>query len=265
MMVMMINHSLEFYYTSLFSTVLIYILFFSNLVSLLPKITICCKYRKVSLRLTKLRVRDFLINKIFNRKIYQMSLMCTMIELFFHLLAFLTSLKYFIKSKESYLVEMEANQLHSQRLVDSVPYRLNSQVPTINIRIENPANVDLFLFRYCLLFFLKVFVWYFRFRRIFLETRDSENPFDLEVFRFTSSSEGVQKGAQNPRQIRSVKRHLEHLSQEPSCSICSVKYEEGDRVVNFECQNHHFFHLACINEWIHRSPTCPLCRAGLFR
>lgn len=67
---MLVNHSLEFYYTSLFSTVLIYILFFSNLVSLIPKITIYFKYRKVNLRLNKLQVRDFLINKIFNRKIY---------------------------------------------------------------------------------------------------------------------------------------------------------------------------------------------------
>jgi len=106
---MLMNHSLEFYYTSLFSTVLIYILFFSNLVSLIPKITIYCKYSRVNLRMNKSMVREYLINKIFNRKIYQMSLMCTMTELFFHFLALITSAKYFIKSKESYLVEMEAN------------------------------------------------------------------------------------------------------------------------------------------------------------
>lgn len=263
---MLMNHSLEFYYTSLFSTVLIYILFFSNLASLIPKIAIFFKYRKVNLRHNKAQLRNYLIHFIFNRKIYQMSLLCTIIEMFFHGLALITSAKYFIKSEKSYLVEMEANQLHSQRFVDLMTYRLSSLAPKVHLRIENPANVDLFLFKYSMLFLLKLVISYIRFRKIFLQKVDHDNPFDLEVFVFRAEEDtDTLKLKNTDARAGSEEAYLKLIREEPTCSICSRDYETGEKIANFECQNNHFFHLACINEWINRSPTCPMCRAGLFR
>jgi len=132
--------------------------------------------------------------------------------------------------------------------------------------IDNPANVDLFIFKYCILFSLKVLVSYYRFRKIFLLARDLENPFDLEVFRYSvESSSSEKQNKQLASSNKTVESYLRILKEEPSCSICSKEYEDGEKVVNFECHNHHFFHLSCINEWIQRSPTCPLCRRGLFQ
>lgn len=190
--------------------------------------------------------------------------MCTITELFFHVLALIVSAKYFIKSKDSYLVEMEANQHQSQRLVDQIPYRMNSQVPRINFRIENPANVDLFIFKYCLFFFTKVLVAYYRFQKIFLQPRDKENPFDLEVFRFSKDQSSATNKIHNSQTSRSVKAYLELISSDPNCPICNEDYEENAKLVNFKCNHNHFFHLACINEWISRNPSCPICRGGLF-
>jgi hypothetical protein len=48
--------------------------------------------------------------------------------------------------------------------------------------------VDLFMLKYCFIFFLKVSIAYYRFRKNFLKPRDKLNPFDLEVFEFTSKA-----------------------------------------------------------------------------
>ena len=52
-----------------------------------------------------------------------------------------------------------------------------------------------------------------------------------------------------------------HTEIYTSCSICleEFKLEESIRVTN--CN--HIFHHKCIEEWICKSPTCPLCRKNL--
>nr|DBA33443.1 TPA: hypothetical protein GDO54_001128 [Pyxicephalus adspersus] len=37
-----------------------------------------------------------------------------------------------------------------------------------------------------------------------------------------------------------------------------MEYEEGDQTEQLSCA--HQFHQACINTWLRRSRTCPLCR-----
>jgi hypothetical protein len=54
-----------------------------------------------------------------------MSMICTLIELFFHMVGFITSAKYFFKSKESYLVEMTANQQQQESILRVVTNNLN--------------------------------------------------------------------------------------------------------------------------------------------
>lgn len=65
--------------------------------------------------------------------------------------------------------------------------------------------------------------------------------------------------------------------REEECSICLVAYTLGDELRDLPCQ--HCFHRACIDEWllrksrplatqsqfVHRMPTCPLCKAVPFR
>lgn len=42
------------------------------------------------------------------------------------------------------------------------------------------------------------------------------------------------------------------------CSICFLEHEVNDSVTRLPCG--HFFHGECINEWLHKRCTCPICR-----
>uniref|UniRef100_A0A7S3DEG4 RING-type domain-containing protein n=1 Tax=Palpitomonas bilix TaxID=652834 RepID=A0A7S3DEG4_9EUKA len=45
----------------------------------------------------------------------------------------------------------------------------------------------------------------------------------------------------------------------PTCCICLDEYEEGTRVRKLKCN--HFYHQACIDEWLKKNLECPLCKA----
>ena len=48
----------------------------------------------------------------------------------------------------------------------------------------------------------------------------------------------------------------------PCCSICLESYSEGDLLSEIRsCQ--HTFHHDCLDQWIHRSRSCPYCRRGI--
>lgn len=44
-----------------------------------------------------------------------------------------------------------------------------------------------------------------------------------------------------------------------TCSICLGEYQPKESVRTIpECN--HYFHVGCIDEWLRKNPTCPLCR-----
>jgi hypothetical protein len=46
---------------------------------------------------------------------------------------------------------------------------------------------------------------------------------------------------------------------EPVCTVCLCEYEAGDELRRLPC--FHAFHRACIDAWMERNATCPVCRA----
>lgn len=44
----------------------------------------------------------------------------------------------------------------------------------------------------------------------------------------------------------------------PECAVCLEDLVVGDPIQSLPCK--HIYHLACIDEWLTRSFTCPLCR-----
>ena len=44
------------------------------------------------------------------------------------------------------------------------------------------------------------------------------------------------------------------------CIICQLEYSPGDRLVTLDCDERHYFHEECIEEWLKRNGVCPICR-----
>jgi Ring finger domain len=49
---------------------------------------------------------------------------------------------------------------------------------------------------------------------------------------------------------------MDHM-EEPSCTICYLSIDDGDRVGALECD--HVFHVDCLKTWLTRRNVCPLC------
>lgn len=48
-----------------------------------------------------------------------------------------------------------------------------------------------------------------------------------------------------------------------TCPICIVDFEEGDDIRLLPCEGKkHSFHQQCVDEWLLKLPTCPVCRKG---
>ncbi|CAN6382163.1 unnamed protein product [Urochloa humidicola] len=48
--------------------------------------------------------------------------------------------------------------------------------------------------------------------------------------------------------------------EEGTCSVCLAELEDGEALkMLIPCK--HYFHTACVDEWLRKSATCPICRA----
>ncbi|CAM0149570.1 unnamed protein product [Urochloa decumbens] len=48
--------------------------------------------------------------------------------------------------------------------------------------------------------------------------------------------------------------------EEGTCSVCLAELEDGEALkMLMPCM--HYFHTACLDEWLRKSTTCPICRA----
>jgi len=46
------------------------------------------------------------------------------------------------------------------------------------------------------------------------------------------------------------------------CSVCQSNYEVNDNVNKLPCD--HCFHKDCVNEWLDRHNSCPICRKSIW-
>ncbi len=51
----------------------------------------------------------------------------------------------------------------------------------------------------------------------------------------------------------------EHRTMD-QCAICLGDYTEKDKVAELNCDQRHYFHAACLEDWLKRKPECPLCK-----
>ena len=44
------------------------------------------------------------------------------------------------------------------------------------------------------------------------------------------------------------------------CVICMMEYKPNDVTITLPCDNRHFFHAACIENWLKKNNSCPMCK-----
>ena len=54
---------------------------------------------------------------------------------------------------------------------------------------------------------------------------------------------------------------IDEVTQSKECSICLCNFESSDRVGKLPCR--HMYHEDCLNKWIDKHNTCPVCRLEL--
>ena len=51
-----------------------------------------------------------------------------------------------------------------------------------------------------------------------------------------------------------------NTDQDKQCAICFLEYTENDEITPLPCDDRHFFHSGCIQEWLKANNSCPMCR-----
>jgi len=67
-------------------------------------------------------------------------------------------------------------------------------------------------------------------------------------------------GAEMARQDAEVR--IDVQQDAPACAICYEELKDGDVLRSLPCM--HDFHAACVDEWLIRKRTCPLCRKSIY-
>lgn len=69
---------------------------------------------------------------------------------------------------------------------------------------------------------------------------------------------GLSERLCNRNEVKKQPIIYNETSSPRSCSICLDDFSEGMSLVQLECG--HMYHLKCIDDWLIRQSSCPLCR-----
>lgn len=97
-------------------------------------------------------------------------------------------------------------------------------------------------------FFIRLFYSFIRFNLNFagLQNEEKNKPLGFTAEEISKSFEV--KSFNSAKNIK-----------QSSCSICMEDYESEDQVKKMKCLGEHWFHAACIDQWLVENRTCPNC------
>lgn len=53
------------------------------------------------------------------------------------------------------------------------------------------------------------------------------------------------------------------FQKDSSCIICFNKFKDSDTIIVLPCYDSHVFHEKCIENWLQRNDSCPLCKKSI--
>ena len=67
---------------------------------------------------------------------------------------------------------------------------------------------------------------------------------------------------QNLPEIQIAEKELKQIeNNQKDCVICLSNFVLGDKIKRLPCL--HIFHTDCIEDWLHNSELCPLCKHNI--
>ena len=66
----------------------------------------------------------------------------------------------------------------------------------------------------------------------------------------------------NLSQIDKKTISYEELLNDINCTICLEEFNNDEEIIKLKCN--HLFHSKCIDDWIKKNQSCPLCRVNLL-
>lgn len=67
---------------------------------------------------------------------------------------------------------------------------------------------------------------------------------------------------QDIKDINKKEINFDENLKDLNCTICLEEYTEVKKIIELDCK--HNFHEECIDDWILKNQTCPLCRLNLL-
>lgn len=89
-----------------------------------------------------------------------------------------------------------------------------------------------------------------------------------DLYEMFGPGEGVMKGASEaclqklPRHTITKDQELDLSGDNISCTICLQELHQGEMARSLPLC-HHVFHMACVDKWLVRHGSCPVCRQGI--
>lgn len=65
----------------------------------------------------------------------------------------------------------------------------------------------------------------------------------------------------NEEKFNGIIVNMNNIEPGSTCSICLESYNENDEIALSACKHH--FHLECVEKWMFRQRSCPICRGSI--
>jgi hypothetical protein len=78
----------------------------------------------------------------------------------------------------------------------------------------------------------------------------------------TNRRSSLRQPIRNPEEIEKKTILFETDSSPKTCSICLENYKPNEPLIQLQCN--HIYHPDCINDWLRRQSSCPLCRCDFI-
>ena len=60
--------------------------------------------------------------------------------------------------------------------------------------------------------------------------------------------------------VKTEKFESQKHGDQDECTICLNKFKDSDELACLNCDDRHYFHYLCAQQWLQTHTTCPLCR-----